>query len=441
MGTLIAVRTALKNCESKHAALFTSLIENGKLGPYKSKYPAKRDFGSSEADYLILGRTQTPEGLRKSLSAQELQEICLQDLPEARKYYGERLSYFVPCDSANNPIGTSKQEAGMRLIHSLTDISLDAMGVITTFPSEALEKLCIQNRVPAYGLLREPTMTTCTILPSNTLLPLHHSNEGTTITMLMTGSVIWIIWPSTDHNLTTLQAAYKNVVEDFDATHLDVARNFEGGLTFVQAAGEGLRIPPLCPMVCLATGTSVFVTYSEITVDNFVSILQKLPFLKAWFQTEVDGQRKQSDFNASILRYLDILLNGDAEAEGKDANNIILDFAKDGPLDTLLRKWDGIKDDLAAMMGPADSITMENIWGAFLIAAKGRECWICHKQIRNKQRLMKKHFTEQHWPKASERPVDSMDSGEEENRKEGQGRVEHNDVAGAQNDDPTEGGI
>jgi hypothetical protein len=50
------------------------------------------------------------------------------------------------------------------------------------------------------------------------------------------------------------------------------------------------------------------------------------------------------------------------------------------------------------MMGPADSVTMEKIWEAFLVAAKGRECWICHKHIRNKKRLMKKHFIEQHWP-------------------------------------------
>jgi hypothetical protein len=300
MGTLIAVRTALQKCESEHAALFMSLIENGKLGPYKSKYPTKRSFGSSEADYLILGKIQTPEGLRKSLSAQKLQEICLRDLPEARKYYGERLSYFVPCDSTNNTMNTSKEEAGMRLIHSLTDTGHDATGVITTFPSEALEELSIQNRVPADGLLRESTMTTCTIIPGNTLLPLHHSNEGTTVTTLVTGSVIWIIWPSTDHNLTALQAAYEKTAEDFDAAHLDVARTFEGGLTFVQAEGEGLRIPPLCPMMCLATETSVFVAYSEVTVDSFVSTLQKLPFLKAWLQTEVDGQRKQSDFNASI---------------------------------------------------------------------------------------------------------------------------------------------
>jgi hypothetical protein len=261
MGTLVAVRTALKNCEPEHAAPFASLMENGKLGPYKSNYPAKRNFGSSKADYLILGKTQTPEGLRKPLSAQELQEICLQDLPEARKYYGERLSYFVPCDLANDSMGMGNEEAGMRLIHSLTDISLDATGVITTFPSEALEKLCIQNRVPTDGLLRESTMTTCTILPSNTLLPLHHSNEGTTVTNLVAGSVIWIIWPSTDHNLTTLQAAYENVAEDFDATHLDVARNFEGGLTFVQAEGEGLRIPPLCPS-SLRTPKSQLITSS-----------------------------------------------------------------------------------------------------------------------------------------------------------------------------------
>lgn len=437
MGTLIAVRAALKMCASEHATLFASLMENGKLGPYRSKNPAKRRFGSSEADYLILGKSQTPEGLRKSLSAQELQDLCLRDLPETRKYHGGRLNYFVPSGATNDIMDTNEKETSMWLIESLTDATLDTTGIIPTFPSEALEELCIQNRVLPDGLLRELTMTTCTILPGNTVLPLHHSNEGMTVTTLLSGSIVWIIWPSTDHNVDTLQAAYENFAQDFDDAHLQVARNLEGGLVFVQAEGEGLRIPPQCPMMGLAARTSVLATYTQVTVENFMSVLQKLPFLKAWFQTEVDGQRKQSEFNTSILRYLDLLLNGDPEAADKDTNNIKLNFTKDGPLDKLLKMWDDIKDDLAAMMGPADSVTTEKIWEAFLMAAKGRECWICHKQVRNKQRLMRKHSAEQHWPKAKGKRVDSIGAAneEDENGRKCQGRVDQNDMVGAQNYD------
>jgi hypothetical protein len=129
-------------------------------------------------------------------------------------------------------------------------------------------------------------------------------------------------------------------------------------------------------------------------------MLQKLPLLRAWFQTELDGDRKQKEFNAAILIYLDVVLNGEREDEERDA--LKLSLIKDGPLYTLLTLWDAIKDDLASMMGPADAEAMVRTWEVFLVKAVGRECKICHTQIRNKQKLMKTHFVDNHWPKAKD---------------------------------------
>jgi hypothetical protein len=107
------------------------------------------------------------------------------------------------------------------------------------------------------------------------------------------------------------------------------------------------------------------------------------------------------------------MLNGDPDDEDRDAFK--LEHAKDGLLDQLLSAWDQVKNDVAAMMGPTDCKTMESIWEAFLVSAKGRECRICNKRVANKQKLMKKHFIEAHWSKvkASKR-VDSMEAMDEE---------------------------
>ena len=415
MTSLIAVRAALKTSASEHATLFASLIDNGKLAHYKSKEALKRKLGLTGADqlwYPSLGKKQAPAGLRKLPSIKELQEICLHDLPEAQEYFGDRLIYFAQSGIAEDAMEMSEEYAGMQTINNLTRTDLDATEAIVMFPSEALEKMCMEGYKPPENLLRT-AMTTCTVLPSDTLLSLHHSNEGTTVTTLLSGSVIWLIWPPTDHNRHTLQTAYENFAEDSDETKLDVANNLEGGMVFVQAEGDGLRIPPFCPMMSLATKTSVLAINSHITVENFISTLGNLPLLKAWYQTEVNGDRKLSDSNASILRYLDLMLNGDADDEDRD--KLKLHFTKGGLLDTLLNLWDNIKNDLAAMMGPAESETMEKIWEAFLIAAKGRECWICDKTIRNKQKLMKNHFVDKHWAKVRmTKRIDSIEALDEE---------------------------
>ncbi|KAH7090739.1 hypothetical protein FB567DRAFT_520542 [Paraphoma chrysanthemicola] len=362
---------------------------------------------------------QVPVGLRKTPSPQKLQEICLRDLPEARKHYGDQLVYCPRFDAdstdsagAGNADATIEEEIALRTINGLTGTDSGGDSTIVTFPSESLEELCSQGYEPPDNLLRA-SMTTCTILPQNTLLPLHHSNEGTTLTTLLSGSVIWIIWPPTNQNVNTLRTAYENFAATFDESKLDVTSELEGGMTFVQTVGDGLRIPPFCAMMCLSTTTSVFATYSSITVEDFISTLHKLPLLRAWFQTELNGARKQADFNASVLLFLDLMLNGDPDDEDRD--QFKLPDTQGRLLHQILSTWDEVKDDLAALMGPADHKTMENIWGAYLISAKGRECRICHKLIRNKQKLMKAHFVAAHWSKVeAAKRVDSLEATSEE---------------------------
>jgi hypothetical protein len=397
MTSLVAVRAALKLCDSEQATLFTSLMSSGDLVPYKSKDNAKLKLGSKDVDYPTLGKKQTSSGLRKSHSAKELREICLRELPEAREYLGNRLLCFARSGNADGSVGPGEEVAGMQTINSLTDVELAATGTIVTFPSETLEELWSKDWKAPDNLLRA-SMATCTVLPNDTLLPLHHSNEGTTITTLLSGSIVWVIWPPTEHNLRTLQAAYEEFAEDLNENKLNIAESLKGGTIFVQSEGEGLRLPPFSLMTGLATTTSVLATHSHVTDEDFVSMLQKLPLLKAWFQTELDGGRKQAEFNALLLLYLDLMLNGDPDNEDRD--NMKLTFKKGGLLDKLLRVWENIKVDLAAMMGPADRQTMKYVWEAFLTAGSHRECRLCSNRI--PKYLRKTHFIERHWPESKE---------------------------------------
>jgi hypothetical protein len=399
MTTLAAVRTALKSCDSEHATLFTSLVDTGKLSPYKAKEAEKRKLYPKDIDYPLLGKKYVPTGLQRAFSPEAVHDICLRGLPEAREYLGERLRYFTPSGTADDAAEASKENASMQTINNLTDKGLDATGGIVSFPSEALEEMAFQSWEAPEQLLRA-TMMTCTVLPRHTRLPLYHSNEGTTITTLLIGSLIWIFWPSTDHNILILQTVYENIASDNDEAKQDALNSLEGGLIFAQNEREGLRLPPHSIMMALTAKTSVLATYSEVTVQNFIAMLQRLPLLRAWFQSELDGDRKQKEFNAAVLIYLDGILNGDEEDGERDA--LKLSLIKGGPLNTLLTIWDTVKNDLASMMGPADAEAMVKIWEVFLVKAVGRECKICHTQVRNKQKLMKTHFVDDHWPKAKD---------------------------------------
>jgi hypothetical protein len=410
MTSLVAVRAALKVSDSEQVSQFTSLIDGGSVAPYKSKENARSKLGSNGVDYPTLGKKQAPSGLRKAPSLKVLREICLRDLPEARQYLGHRLLCFEQSGNAGDSLELDEDMAGMQTIDSLVDTDVAATGTIVTFPSESLEELWSKDWEAPNNLLRA-SMATCTVLPNNTFLPLHHSNEGTTITTQLSGSVVWVVWPPTDSNLRTLQTAYGNFAEDPEAINLSIAESLEGGMIFAQTEGDGLRLPPFTLIAGLAITTSVLTSQSHVTAEDFIRMLRKLPLLKAWFQTELDGQRKQSEFNASCLLYLELMLNGDPENE--DRNSMKLPIAKNGLLSTLLKVWDNIKNDLAAMMGPADGKTMENIWEAFLTEAVGRECPLCNKRVTKVER--KKHFLERHWPEAKETErTDSMEALDED---------------------------
>jgi hypothetical protein len=397
--SLNAVRAALKSSQSEHAAHFTSLIDSRDLSPYKSKDIAKRKLGSDGTEYPTLGKLQSPSGLRKPQSLKDLQEICLRDLSEARKHFEDRFLCFLPSRGTDYPTVESNVDAGMHTIDTLTDPKLGVADTVVSFPSRTLDELCNEDWSLPENCLHA-AMTTCTVLPKNTNLPLQHSNEGTTVTTLLSGSIIWGIWPPTLKNIRTLQVAYERFAENYDDAKLDVAGDLEGGLTFVQGEGDGLRIPPFSIMMGLATTTSVLATRTHVTSEDLVSVLEKLPLLQAWFQTEVNGDRKQSEFNASIIRHLNLLLNGDPENDEYDELKLARDSG--GLLERLLSIWDGVKDDLAAIMEPADGEVIKDIWTSFLISAVGRQCQLCNKRISNKTMLMKTHFIDRHWPKAKE---------------------------------------
>lgn len=288
MSSLAAVRTALKPSDSEHATYLTSLIESGKIAPSKTNPGSKTRqlFGPLDADFPRLGKRISLFDADRLPTKQELQELCLRDLKATREHFGDRLVNFAPSRTAEDATDTDEGDPSLDLITNINkDRESSSQGInhAIAFQSESLQNICNEGADKPDNVLHT-SMTTCIIIPHNNLLPLHHSNEGITTTTLLSGSIVWIIWPPTNHNLSILQTFYESLAQDTDDSVPDVSRDLEGGIAFFQNEGETLRIPPFCPMMNLATKTSVFATSSTVTVTTYITMLRRLPPPKSMVQ-------------------------------------------------------------------------------------------------------------------------------------------------------------
>lgn len=382
------MREALTKAKCGLAPLFISLIDNGKNRAYACKGAGRLIFGPNETDFPGLGKRLSPFEASKLPSLEDLQKIVTNDLRIAREQYGQ-YSHIVQTNS------TDSEDSDLRTLQSLTNIDSVVDGTVLSFPSPSLDDICGDSKLEYEDSLRE-SMITATVLPRNTILPLQHSNEGTTFTTLLSGSVAWIIWPPTEQNLKNLQASYETIADSLDGSGSKVANELEGGVCLVQTTHEALRIPPFCPMICLSLETSVLATHSVVTATQLAEMLRKLPLLLPWFQTETDGERKEKEFVAALLPHISAILQCKFEPTGFKKHRY--PYGQDGPLRTLIQTWDDIKDLVAGILDAAETEHLKGMWEDFLRNARGRECWICGNSIQNKQRDMRTHFETAHWP-------------------------------------------
>ncbi|KAJ4983798.1 hypothetical protein SVAN01_10718 [Stagonosporopsis vannaccii] len=349
--TFVKMRAALNKALSQHTPFLISLIDNGKNYPHSCRPAVRLAFGRNERDFPGLGKKVSPFH-SKLPSFEVLQGLLVNDLQAVKADEHDEepklLSYLIN----GNPV-TSDAVFG--------------------FPSPSLIDICGDAKVEYDNVLQE-SMAIATVLPAATLLSLQHSNEGTTFTSLLSGSVVWI---------------------RSDRTKMDICDQLHGGVCLVQSTGRTLRIPPFCSMVCLSLEASIFATYSVVTADQLADMMGKLPLLLAWLKTEIDGERKKMEFVTALLLHLSAILQGSFEKT--DLMKCRYPYSEEGPLYSLLHNWDEIRSAVAGILDRSQAEQMIVMWDMFLRNSRGRQCWLCETDIKNKSKEMRKHFETQHW--------------------------------------------
>jgi hypothetical protein len=397
--SLVAVRNALQKSASQHTPFFLSLMDNGKNRPFRAKPEARLSFGQYESDHPGLGKKLSPFETSKLPSEEALRTLLIDDLQAIRRKSssGDGGATQPPTDT------TGLADDELALLNGLADPDAEIESAhLLSFPSTSLDEICNDSKAQ-YDDQIEQTMTVATVLRRDTLLDLQHSNEGTTFTTLLSGTIVWFVWPPTEHNLDVLQKFYEDLTAEPNETKTHAANELEGGVSFVQSTGEAVRIPPFCLVLCLSLKTSVLVTYSVVTQTQLADMLSKLPLLVTWFETETDGESKIRDFTLAFLPHMDAILEG--RYESVDPMQFRFPGPEEGPLRSLLRSWDDIKSSVAKILDPVESEQMIVMWYEFLRRASGCKCWICGDEIRNKPRDLRKHFETKHWSKDENKPA------------------------------------
>ena len=391
--SLVAVRNALQKSTSQHTPFLLSLIDNGKNRPFRARPKARLSFGQYESDHPSLGKKLSPFETSKLPSEEALRTLLIDDLQSTRQK-----SSLGDSNATQPPTNTSGlADDELALLNGLADPDAEIEGAhLLSFPSPSLDEICNDSKV-RYDDQLEETTTVATVLQRDTLRDLQHSNEGTTFATLLSGTIVWFIWPPTEHNLDILQKFYEELTAESDNTKTHAANELEGGVSFVQSTGEAVRMPPFCLVLCLSLKTSVLATYTVVTQTQLADMLSKLQLLVAWFETETDSERKRRDFTLAFLPHMAAILEG--RYESVDPTKFRFPGPEEGPLRSLLRSWDDIESSVAKILDPAESEQMLVMWHQFLRKASGRKCWICGDEIRNKPRDLRKHFETKHWSK------------------------------------------
>ncbi|KAL1649674.1 hypothetical protein SLS61_006330 [Didymella pomorum] len=349
--SLEKVREALNKADSQHGPLFISLTKTGKNRPFDGKPADRLPFGPNQKEFPSLGKRQSPFASKALPSLEDLQQLLIADLRTSQQRHNEESNAGTQSGANESQTDTDQ----LKQLEILTDDQTDTGGIVLSFPSTSLDDMRGDNKVVYDNVVSEP-MTEATVLPYDTLLSLQHSNEGTTFTTLLSGSVAWIIWPPTKHNLDILQSSYSASAEGFDCTKINVSSELRDGVAVVQTAGDAIRLPPFY---------------------------------------RVDGERKKKEFVAALLDGISNVLQGKYEAD--NLRNFEYPYAQEGPLLTLLQSWDEVKHTVAGVLEPAETERMMTMWTDFLSKSKGRKCWICGKVVGKKLKDMPRHLETKHW--------------------------------------------
>ncbi|KAI4910553.1 hypothetical protein J4E85_011370 [Alternaria conjuncta] len=284
--TLDPVIRELQSCPAARAAEFADLIIPGRISLLSVEngnavQSSATVYGASKVtDIPELTLYETGAGWPHPRSLRKILEKHQSWVDEAQLYPPR------PPPLSLRFLGgdTSREGIARTLVEYLEDQQFAPYATTLTFRSPVIDRclrLFLGDNEASSTLTRSSTDTT-SIMSCGALLPVEASALMSTSTIhVLTGVRVYIVYPSTPHNLTTLHEYLKDLAGDVAPNYTIVCHELENGIAFVQRTGQTVTIPPCCPTVVFATKTSAAVTVRSRCVEDLPLRLEHLDILMA----------------------------------------------------------------------------------------------------------------------------------------------------------------
>lgn len=236
-----------------------------------------------------------------------------------------------------------------------------------------------------------------TVMPANDSTDLDH-HETWTLSTLLSGLRLWMVFAPTAHNLTLLRTKYQKDCDSEDVSCWGFIEEMEGAIAILQRPSQTLYIPPFCPHAVFNIETSVSAAYRIITATKLILRLRNIALYmqRIRYEDTIVQRTKLLESAQSLHAGLHHILN-----------NTIDRFNSAQEMIKICRVWDGVKDDVRALCEAivaeeASHALMQKFkqtWIAFLkLKRKSKgNCRLCGLPVRQMQGTLAEHFDETHW--------------------------------------------
>ena len=202
-------------------------------------------------------------------------------------------------------------QAIVELLNNIHDPHYNKLGSILHMQSPTFERLCkYKPEWDSDGVLYVSEVC-MSVTPAGGVEDLEFYNNYS-LSTLLTGTKVWLVFPPYPGNFPTLQAEYEALTQDPDRYAMDNSRKFERGIAFIQQAGQALILPPFWIAASISTQTAVSCTYHITTATVFADRVKYLHdyFLSArlWPADHEQSQRRVVEFATEFLEHLQKIL-------------------------------------------------------------------------------------------------------------------------------------
>jgi len=296
----------------------------------------------------------------------------------------------------------SRQSIALTLVHYLDDQHYAAYATTLNFRSPVIDR-CLRHFLgdnEASSTLTRSSIDTTSIMSCGALLPVEASALMSTSTIhVLTGVRVYIVYPPTPHNLTTLHEYLKDLAGNVAPNYTSVCHELQNGIAFVQRAGQAVTIPPCCPTVVFATKTSAAVTVRSRCVEDLPLRLEHLGILMdqivsiqlvCWQTPEESLEYHTTQLYKDITTVLRAL-------EPSGANRALL-LALGAVWERKCSRFRGLVE-LHVEKALREQIrrNIPRVWSLAVQNQGLRHCPVCNVSIEGQRVVFLTHFQTEHW--------------------------------------------